>query len=473
MAVRSPYLGPPGAYQMGPPPQYMPGRPGMMSVLPSRGIPMTHQSGGRLVSNVAHHSSRSDLVRKRLSEVPKAKAIHHGRVVKKRRLGDKMLSQNVRDLVPESRAYMDLLAFERKLDSTIMRKRLEIQEALKRPDQIKQKRKLRVFISHVFLPEKIPGENGSSVSVPEWELKIEGRLLDELGQRPDDSVRLRFSSFFRSVIIELDKEAYGPDNHLTEWHRGKNTEDIDGFTVTRPGEDSVKCTLILSLNYQPPQFKLSSKLAKLLGIHTTTKVDIINGIWQYIKNNRLQDPQEREFINNDKYFQQIFEVPRMKFTEIPRRLAPLLLAPDPIVIHHLINADAPEGKRTACYDIDVEIDDPVRGPMHSFLMSTSSQQEITSLDNKIHETVDQINAIKLQREFYLGFAHNPQKFINDWLASQSRDLKIMKDKVGNPEVERRANYYEQPWCDEAVPRYFYAKITQQRHQLENAMGIRH
>lgn len=33
----------------------------------------------------------------------------------------------VRDLVPESQAYMDLLAFERKLDATIMRKRLDIQ----------------------------------------------------------------------------------------------------------------------------------------------------------------------------------------------------------------------------------------------------------------------------------------------------------------------------------------------------------
>jgi len=39
----------------------------------------------------------------------------------------------VRDLVPESQAYMDLLSFERKLDSTITRKRLDIQEALKRP----------------------------------------------------------------------------------------------------------------------------------------------------------------------------------------------------------------------------------------------------------------------------------------------------------------------------------------------------
>ena len=54
----------------------------------------------------------------------------------------------VRDLVPESQAYMDLLAFERKLDATIARKRLEIQEVLRRP--LKEKRKLRLFISHHF-----------------------------------------------------------------------------------------------------------------------------------------------------------------------------------------------------------------------------------------------------------------------------------------------------------------------------------
>ena len=53
-------------------------------------------------------------------------------------------------------AYMDLLAFERKLDSTIMRKRLDIQESLKRP--VKVKRKLRVFISNQFFPEKLDPE---------------------------------------------------------------------------------------------------------------------------------------------------------------------------------------------------------------------------------------------------------------------------------------------------------------------------
>lgn len=102
----------------------------------------------------------------------------------------------VRDLVPESQAYMDLLAFERKLDATITRKRLEIQEMLRRP--LKEKRKLRVFIAHHFFTAELEsGVSGclcilASVvtcscctfqegpGIPQWELKIEGVLLEEV-----------------------------------------------------------------------------------------------------------------------------------------------------------------------------------------------------------------------------------------------------------------------------------------------------
>ncbi|VDN49797.1 unnamed protein product, partial [Gongylonema pulchrum] len=52
---------------------------------------------------------------------------------RKRRLADKVIPLQVRELVPESQAYMDLLAFEQKLDATVTRKKLDIQEALKRP----------------------------------------------------------------------------------------------------------------------------------------------------------------------------------------------------------------------------------------------------------------------------------------------------------------------------------------------------
>lgn len=35
----------------------------------------------------------------------------------------------------------------------------------------------------------------------------------------------------------------------------------------------------------------------------------------------------------------------------------------------------------------------------------------------------------------------------------------MTDVVGNPEEERRAEFYYQPWAQEAVCRYFYSKVS--------------
>ncbi|XP_043824852.1 SWI/SNF-related matrix-associated actin-dependent regulator of chromatin subfamily D member 1 isoform X2 [Sminthopsis crassicaudata] len=351
---------------------------------------------------------------------------------KKKKMADKILPQRIRELVPESQAYMDLLAFERKLDQTIMRKRLDIQEALKRP--IKQKRKLRIFISNTFNPAKSDAEDGEG-TVASWELRVEGRLLED-------------------------------------WHRTATTQETDGFQVKRPGDVNVRCTVLLMLDYQPPQFKLDPRLARLLGIHTQTRPVIIQALWQYIKTHKLQDPHEREFVICDKYLQQIFESQRMKFSEIPQRLHALLMPPEPIIINHVISVDPNDQKKTACYDIDVEVDDTLKTQMNSFLLSTASQQEIAALDNKIHETIETINQLKTQREFMLSFARDPQGFINDWLQSQCRDLKTMTDVVGNPEEERRAEFYFQPWAQEAVCRYFYSKVQQRRQELEQALGIR-
>lgn len=50
---------------------------------------------------------------------------------------------------------------------------------------------------------------------------------------------------------------------------------------------------------------------------------------------------------------------------------------------------------------------------------------------------------------------------------------VMKDSMGNTESQRRASFYDQQWCTEAVPRYFYAKVNQRKSELESALGIRH
>ncbi|EPY88403.1 SWI/SNF-related matrix-associated actin-dependent regulator of chromatin subfamily D member 3 isoform 3 [Camelus ferus] len=397
----------------------------------------------------------------------------------------------IRELVPESQAYMDLLAFERKLDQTIMRKRVDIQEALKRP--MKQKRKLRLYISNTFNPAK-PDAEDSDGSIASWELRVEGKLLDDPSKQ-----KRKFSSFFKSLVIELDKDLYGPDNHLVEWHRTPTTQETDGFQVKRPGDLSVRCTLLLMLDYQPPQFKLDPRLARLLGLHTQSRSAIVQALWQYVKTNRLQDSHDKEYINGDKYFQQIFDCPRLKFSEIPQRLTALLLPPDPIVINHVIrplppcgfwplascggaarhqgldfpgSVDPSDQKKTACYDIDVEVEEPLKGQMSSFLLSTANQQEISALDSKIHETIESINQLKIQRDFMLSFSRDPKGYIQDLLRSQSRDLKVMTDVAGNPEEERRAEFYHQPWSQEAVSRYFYCKIQQRRQELEQSLVVR-
>ncbi|XP_028332798.1 SWI/SNF-related matrix-associated actin-dependent regulator of chromatin subfamily D member 2 [Gouania willdenowi] len=385
------------------------------------------------------------------------------RSTKRRKIADKVLPQRIRDLVPESQAYMDLLAFERKLDQTIARKRMEIQEAIKKP--IMQKRKLRIYISNTYTPGKPEGEEAEKVS--SWELRVEGKLLEEPGKQ-----KRKFSSFFKSLVIELDKELYGPDNHLVEWHRMPTTQETDGFQVKRPGDVSVKCTLLFMLDHQPPQYKLDSRLARLLGVHTQTRASIMQALWLYIKNNKLQDCHEKEFINCNRYFKQIFGCMRMRFSEIPMKLAGLLQHPDPIIINHSISVDPTDQKKTACYDIDVEVDDPLKGQMNSFLSSTTNQQEIAALEMKIHETIEYINQLKTERDFMLSFSNKPQDFIQEWLKSQSRDLKLMTDVTGNPEEERRTEFYQEPWVPEAVGRYIYSKLQQRRQELEQVLGIR-
>uniref|UniRef100_A0A3B5MF75 SWI/SNF related BAF chromatin remodeling complex subunit D1 n=1 Tax=Xiphophorus couchianus TaxID=32473 RepID=A0A3B5MF75_9TELE len=338
----------------------------------------------------------------------------------------------------------------------------------------RQKRKLRIFISNTFNPAKPDAEDGEG-TVASWELRVEGRLLEDYEATKQ---KRKFSSFFKSLVIELDKDLYGPDNHLVEWHRTATTQETDGFQVKRPGDVGVRCTVLLMLDYQPPQFKLDPRLARMLGIHTQTRPVIIQALWQYVKTHKLQDPHEREFINCDKYLQQIFETQRMKFSEIPQRLHALLMPPEPIIINHVISVDPNDQKKTACYDIDVEVDDTLKTQMNSFLLSTASQQEIAGLDNKIHETIETINQLKTQREFMLSFARDPQGFINDWLQSQCRDFKTITDVVGNPEEERRAEFYYQPWAQEAVffisfytdPKCF--NVQQRRQELEQALGIR-
>lgn len=48
-----------------------------------------------------------------------------------------------------------------------------------------------------------------------------------------------------------------------------------------------------------------------------------------------------------------------------------------------VSVDPNDQKKTACFDIDVEVDDPLKAQMTSFLSSTTNQQEIAALEMKV------------------------------------------------------------------------------------------
>jgi len=376
-----------------------------------------------------------------------------GQQSKKKRLIDKVCHSKIVEIVPESHTYHDMFAFERRLDSSISRKTLDIQEALRRPTRVKKS--LRIFISNLFYTHQDTG-------APSWELRIEGRLTED-----SRTQKRKFSSFFKSLVIELDSAIYGPDYHLIEWNRTSTSSETDGFQVRRPGDLPVKCTILFQLEHQPRQFKIEKRLARLLGKQTDTRPAIIIALWQYIKNKSLQDSNDREFINNDKYLKQIFECKRMKFSEIPGKLNCLLSPPDPIVIHHLVNRGIGETQRSI-YEIDVEIEDNnnPKDSMSSFMMSNASAQELQQLEEKICDTLEAIKLTRTTFDLFTSFAEDPHQFTNRWLASQSSDLRLATEHPGETDEERRAEYYYQPWLQEAVCRYFYRKIQERRGDLE-------
>jgi SWI/SNF-related matrix-associated actin-dependent regulator of chromatin subfamily D len=59
------------------------------------------------------------------------------------------------------------------------------------------------------------------------------------------------------------------------------------------------------LDYQPAQFKLDSRLARILGMNLGTRPAIIQSLWQYIKTHKLQNNQEKELIDCDKNLQDV------------------------------------------------------------------------------------------------------------------------------------------------------------------------
>ncbi|KAJ7437696.1 SWI/SNF complex protein [Mycena latifolia] len=364
--------------------------------------------------------------------------------------------------------YQDLLGMERKLDWTMMRKKAEIQDALVRPPTTT--RTLRIFMSHTVSGQSwqtTPDLNDApnfetGEGIPAWALKIEGRLLELPNQRSKDKGAVRkFSTFIKRMVVELDRDAtLYPDGNIVEWPRatGQHNPPLDGFTIRRKGDAPTKVRLIMYLEHYPEQFRVIPELGNILGIKEDSRIGVIQALWNYIKIQGLQDKVDRRLVRADEKLRPIFNAETILFQKLPELVNRCLVAPDPIILHYMINPTIPAPERPMAWDVEVKMEDiALKGRMSVMVQANKeSAQSLAKIDEEIATLAQSLHNSHLKRTFLQSFARDPAQFIQTWLESQSRDLETVLGSgptdglTIRQEELKRSEFFRLPWVEEAV-----------------------
>ncbi|KAJ7767504.1 SWI/SNF complex protein [Mycena maculata] len=364
--------------------------------------------------------------------------------------------------------YRDLLGMERKLDWTMMRKKAEIQDALARNPTTT--RTLRIFMSHTVSGQSwqtTPDLNDApnfetGEGIPAWALKIEGRLLELPGQRSKDKASVRkFSTFIKRMVVELDRDAtLYPDGNIVEWPRatGQHNPPLDGFTIRRKGDAPTKVRLIMYLDHYPEQFRVIPELGNILGIKEDSRIGVIQALWNYIKIQGLQDKVDRRLVRADEKLRPIFNGESILFQKLPELVNRCLAAPDPIILHYMINPTIPAPERPLAWDVELKTEDvALKGRMSVMVQANKeSLQNLARIDEEIATLAQSLHNSHLKSTFLQSFARDPAQFIQTWLESQSRDLETVLGSgptdglTIRQEELKRSEFFRLPWVEEAV-----------------------
>lgn len=149
-------------------------------------------------------------------------------------------------------------------------------------------------------------EVNPKVTEDSWVVRIEGRIDDSAS----DLQSSKLLSVFERVKVEFAKKDGVAPYMPVQWTKSKNAQDatFEGIVIQRkyPPVDQVTANISFYLDHAPHRFRLSEGLQKVLGIPEETRARVVAALWQYIKSNRLQDPEERRIINLNEELQAVF-----------------------------------------------------------------------------------------------------------------------------------------------------------------------
>lgn len=369
---------------------------------------------------------------------------------------DRTLPKKFDAVLPESHLYRDLTEAERRIDATLNRKRLDLQDTIAR--SLKKTETLRIFVSNTVTDQPWQAVSGMDVdnsfdfdmgSSGSWTLRIEGRLVDD--EPAESPTRRKFSSFFTGITVEFETTDDGMES--AEWHEtGENQASFDVLDVRRRGDRPVKVKISLQLKEYPSKLQLSPQLQQVLAIQQETKPGIVLALWQYIRFHKLQDLEEKRVVRCDRALKHLFGVDKFLFPQLLPLLEPHLLPPRPIVIEYMIQVDRESNVGENVYDVEIEMDDPTRQEINTVLDNWhSNEADVRALDIDIAQTLQALNTDFLKHSFFESMSTEPSETIKQWLDSQASDLRLISSDRGfNEEEVRDSSFYTEEILNQSV-----------------------
>ncbi|KAH6656437.1 hypothetical protein BKA67DRAFT_590488 [Truncatella angustata] len=369
--------------------------------------------------------------------------------------------------------YRQLRDFERTLDATMTRKRLDIVDSVNR--SVKRYKTLRIWVTNtaedqVWQANALNNDSFdfSSNTEPTYKVKIQGRLLDDdddldkddeadgeekeqeqngdkMDEDSDSSTKTatshshRFSHFFKSLTVDFPVSRKGVDQPV-EWkkpERAGNSQnlpaaaDFDELTFKRSGDENLNITINLFRHEEPERYALSPEMQEVLDEPSATRQEVVMAVWDYIKYFGLQEDEEKRNFRCDDILKKALGgiesgvIPSLQ-SYITQALKPLPPVKLPYTIR--VDEDFHKDPQPTVYDVRVSVESPLREKMSTFLSNpgyASMLKEVATQDDQLATLVQAIHVSKSKHAFLTALSEDPTNFVKNWLSSQKRDLEIV------------------------------------------------
>ncbi|CAI4211770.1 unnamed protein product [Parascedosporium putredinis] len=251
----------------------------MMSAGPHPSVPLTQAQ----IAQQQQAQAQANELAKRRSRKPTDKAMPEG-------IEDTTIDPELVAL------YSSLRAYERRLDATLARKRLDIIDNASR--YLKHRRTLRLWISNTIQDQpwqssdlNVDTFDFSNNLESTYTVRMEGRLLND--------------EFQQSLKYGEGDDQWKKAERSTTSSNLPHTTDFDEFTFKRNGDDNMNITINLARHDEPERFLLSPELAAVVDMDEATRQEAMMGIWEYIRYAGLQEDEEKRNFRCDDFLKRV------------------------------------------------------------------------------------------------------------------------------------------------------------------------